>query len=231
MLNDVVKTASKMSNNVIVSFSGGKDSVVVLDLCHRYFKTVHAFFMYQVKGLSFQERVLKYYEKKYGIEIMRVPHFELSAFLRFGYFRAPDYDVNIVSVADIYSYVRGKTAAEWIAGGEKINDSIWRRAVIKKSGSIDSKRRRVYPLSYWNKKQIEAYVKQNKLKYSIESEFLKRGSSFGDFSPYSMAIVKRHFPKDYETILKWFPLIEASVKKYEIHGTKTGSKQVPKLSD
>jgi len=30
LIVDVVKTASKMSNNVIVSFSGGKDSVVLL---------------------------------------------------------------------------------------------------------------------------------------------------------------------------------------------------------
>jgi phosphoadenosine phosphosulfate reductase len=75
---DLVRVQSGITDSVIVSYSGGKDSAVVLDLCHRYFKTVHAFFMYQVSDLSFQEATLRRAEKKYGIEIYRVPHFENS---------------------------------------------------------------------------------------------------------------------------------------------------------
>jgi phosphoadenosine phosphosulfate reductase len=222
MLNDVTKTAAMMSDDVIVAFSGGKDSVAVLDLCCRHFSRVRVFFLYLVAGLSFQERVLRYYERRFGVEILRLPHFELSAFFRLGYFRAPDDDVLRLTITDIYNYVRAETGIWWIAAGERISDSVWRRAMIKRSGSIDVERGRVYPLAYWNKKHVESYLRQRKLPHAIESGFLKRGSSFGDFSPYSMAMVKAHFPGDYEKIKRWFPFIESAVKKYEIHGTKTG---------
>ena len=48
LLFEPVKLASRYIPKVLVSFSGGKDSVVTLDLCMRHFKWVHAFFMYQV---------------------------------------------------------------------------------------------------------------------------------------------------------------------------------------
>ena len=63
---------SKVTDSVIVAFSGGKESVVTLDLCSRYFKNIKAFFMYIVPDLSFQERTLEWYEKRYQIEIMRI---------------------------------------------------------------------------------------------------------------------------------------------------------------
>ena len=50
-----VRTAASMSRRVLVSFSGGKDSVVLLDLCAKHFERVDAFFMYHVRGLEFQE--------------------------------------------------------------------------------------------------------------------------------------------------------------------------------
>lgn len=161
---DPVKAQAKVTDSVIVGFSGGKDSIVTLDLCMRYFDRVQPFFMYIVPGLEFQERTLQWYEDRYSTEIIRLPHFETSNFLRYGSFREPDMRVPIVSITDVYGYLRVRTGITWIAAGERIADSIIRRAMIKRTGSIDQKRGRFYPIAYWNKREVMSYIKHHKLK-------------------------------------------------------------------
>ena len=209
-----VETAAAITDRVLVSFSGGKDSVVTLDLCMRHFKHVECFFMYQVRGLSFQESILRYYEDKYGIPIHRIPHFELSDWLRNGLFRSYDFSCPIVSVKETYDYVREGTGIWWIAAGERIADSMWRRAMIKSSGTIDVKRGRFYPVAEWNKDHVRGYIKQRRLKVGIESE--KLGFSFRSFAPQDLIAIRQFFPKDYAKIKEWFPLVDVSIIQHEI---------------
>jgi phosphoadenosine phosphosulfate reductase len=213
-LYDTLKTASKITDSVIVGFSGGKDSVAALDLCFRYFKRVQPYFMYIVPNLEFQERTLHWYEQKYNAEIIRMPHFMLSEFLRYGSYRFYDLSVPIVKTVESYNYLREVTGIYWICAGERIKDSIIRRAMIKESGSIDDKRGRIYPIAYWSKAEVLAYNKAHKLPMSLETKTL--GFSFRSLMPLDMLKVKRTFPKDYEKIKAFFPLIEASAKRGEM---------------
>jgi len=193
-----LETASKITDSVLVGFSGGKDSVVTLDLCMKYFKNVVPYFMYLVKGLEFQEKTIRYYENKYDVEMLRVPHFMLSDFLRYGSFRMPDLDVPIIKTVDLYNYMRNETGIYWICAGERISDSIVRRAMIKNSGTIDSKRGRIYPVAQWNKSNIMSYLKINKLPLSLENKTL--GFSFRSLMGEDMIKIKECFPDDFEKI-------------------------------
>ena len=74
-LFDPVKTQARVTDAVLVGFSCGKDSIVTLDLCFRHFKRVQPFFMAYVPGMDFQERMIQKYEKRYGVECIRMPHF------------------------------------------------------------------------------------------------------------------------------------------------------------
>lgn len=212
-LMDVVKTARNITDSVIVGFSGGKDSAVTLDLCFKTFSHVQPFFMYYVKGLEFQEKTLRYYEHRYQTEIWRIPHFELSELYNSGSFRVRDSRVPIIKPLDVYNYVRKKSGIYWIAAGERIADSIVRRAMIKHSGAIDKKRGRIYPVAYWNKAQIMAYAKINNLPISYESRYL--GYSFGSLMGKDLIKIKEKFPSDFEKIKAAFPLVEAELKKME----------------
>lgn len=213
VLYDPIKTQSKITDSVIVAFSGGKESVVVLDLCFRYFKNVKPFFMYICPDLSFQERTLEWYERKYQTEIIRVPHMDVSEFFHYGSFRAPDSTFPIVSINDIYKYIRLETDIWWIAAGERIDDSIVRRAMMKKSGSIDVQRGRIYPVSAWKKKEIIDYIKFHNLYIGQDSK--KLGFSFKSLWGKELSMVKQFFPDDYQKILHLYPFAAAGVKRYE----------------
>ncbi len=213
-LFDPIKAQSRVSDHVIVAFSGGKDSVVTLDLCCRYFKSVSAFFMYQIPNLSFQEATIRYAENRYGITIDRLPHFELSDFLAYGSFRHHDASVPIIGINDIYRYARITHDAWWIAAGERIADSIVRRAMMKKSGCIDEKRGRFYPVANFTKADVMQYIKHHKLKPAPEAALI--GHSFRSLAGHDLYQLKKNYPDDYQLVLKWFPFAEASVMNYEM---------------
>lgn len=209
-----IRTAAKITDRVLVSFSGGKDSVVTLDLCCRFFPKVSAFFMYHVPGLSFQEAILRHYEDKHGIEIARIPHFEMGLLLRYGTYRAADLDVPIVSPKETYDYVRELTGTYWIAAGERIADSTFRRAQIRGSGgSVQAARGRFFPLAEWNKRDVLEYVRWRRLKVAPEYGVL--GHSFRGLEGADLALIRRHYPEDWERITECFPLAEAGVRQHE----------------
>jgi len=208
-----IKTAACVADSVLVGFSGGKDSVVTLDLCCRYFKKVVPFFMYLVPGLSFCEAQIRWAENKYGVEVVRIPHPMLSAWLRYGVFRKENYGLPEISFNDVYHYARLENDIWWIAGGERIADSIVRRAMLKKSSSIDEKRGRFYPVIHFNKKEVLAYIKNRRLKMSPEYPVL--GYSFRGLDPVDMIKIRAHFPADFERITRFFPFVEAGCVKFE----------------
>lgn len=218
-LFDAVKRQALLTDSVIVSYSGGKDSAVTLDVCMRYFAHVKVFFMYQVADLSFQEAVLTWAEKHYGLEIYRIPHWELSHFYRFGTFTRPDAEIPIISVRDIYTHVRRVFDMRWISAGERCKDSMVRNAMIKKSGSIDRKRERFFPLAYWSKEHVVRYIAQRQLKISPESALL--GHSFRSLDPKDLAQVQKHYPADFAKVLNAFPEAAVAVEREKMYASKT----------
>lgn len=215
-LFDPIKTQSKVTDSVLVGFSGGKESVVVMDLCFRYFKKVQPFFMYICPNLSFQERTIAWYEKKYQTEIIRIPHMDVSEYFHYGSFRPGDESFPIVSINDIYHYLRLQSDIWWIAAGERINDSIVRRAMMKKSGTIDTQRGRIYPVALWRKKEVIDYIKFHNLYLGADSR--KLGFSFKSLWGKELSMLKQHFPEDYEKVLRQYPFAEAGVRRYELYG-------------
>lgn len=216
LLFDPIKTQARVTDSVIVGFSGGKDSIVTLDLCFKYFKKVVPFFMYLVPDLEFQEKTLKWYENKYNTEIVRIPHFEVSEFLKYGSFTMADWSVDVVGINDTYAYMRETTGIQWIAAGERCADSIVRNAMIKKSGSIDYKRGRFFPLAYWKKNEVIEYIKYKKLYLSPEQK--KIGFSFRSLAGSELAVIKEYYPDDFKKIKAVYPFCEAGVERFLKYG-------------
>lgn len=223
ILFDPVKTMSRITDSVLVGFSGGKESIVVLDLCMRYFKNVKVFFEYMVPDLTFEERTLRWYENHYNIEIIRFPCEDLSEYFYYGVFRASDPTFPHVSETDVFNYLRLQNDIWWVATGERINDSIMRRARIKKSSSIDANFGRMYPVANWTEKEIRDYIKHKKLYLSPEQK--TRGHSVTCFGANDLTYIKEHYPEDFEKIVYLYPFAGAIVKRNEMKGSiKNGKK-------
>ncbi len=223
----IIEDAKRETNEVNVAFSGGKDAIVLIDLCYKHFKKITAFFLYTVKGLGFQERYLKYIEKKYNLEILRLPHWSISTS-----YKRSDYKIetitgmscDVLKPKDVYNYVRNKTGIEWIATGIKIIDSLRRRGTIKHWGNgVDRQSKMMYPIAYFKNSTIFNYIKLNKLYVPHDYNLLRhsgiKNASFGGLMPKELIEVKRKYPEDYEKILDVFPFAEAAVKKEEYAST------------
>ena len=229
-LFDPIKVMSKITDTVLVAFSGGKDSIVTLDLCMKYFKHVEVFFEYLVPNLGYQEKLLNWYENKYDINIVRLPCEDISFMFHYGVYRNLDLSYPIISQTDIYNYMRLKTGIPWVANGERINDSLERRAKIKHSGTIDPKQRKFYPVANFTNREIYDYIKFHKL--YLDAAQKERGHSLSLYGTKDLTYVKNHFPSDFEKICRLYPYIEVVLKHYESYEKEKnnhGENKIPEL--
>lgn len=100
--------------------------------------------------------------------------------------------------------------------GERISDSIIRRAMIKNSSSIDTKRGRFYPISEWKKSEILEYIKFKKLKLGEDSK--KLNFSFKSLEGRELAFLKENYPNDFQKLLQLYPFAEAAIVRYYNYG-------------
>lgn len=219
MLAAITKQAAALTDCVTVGFSTGKDSIVALDLCCRHFKKVSAFFMYVVPGLSFQEAYLRQAERRYGISILRIPHWSMSTAFQVNYYR-PGSDLSAgtpdLSIPDVEAWLRAKHGAQWFAYGQKKNDSLERRGMISACGGVDVKARRLYPVGDFSDKEIFSYMRHRRLPVPVDYQLF--GHSFGLLEPLELRMVREHYPADFRKIVAVFPEIEAAIAREDFYG-------------
>ncbi len=223
-LMDAVRYASTVTQSVIVGVSLGKDSVCMLDLCCKSFRHVYPFFMYFVKGLKFQENYIRYLEKRYGVEILRLPHWMLGTCYAGGLYRDQNFITDTcpnIGIKDVELYLEGELGCGWFAYGQMMCESIERNAMIKSVGQVDEVNCRIYPLAEWCPSKVKAYLAQHQIQLSPEYRYAKR--SIGDLRPENLLILKEHFPDDYETVKRIFPYVEAKEKQLEFERARSSS--------
>lgn len=214
-------------DSVIVAVSGGKDSLATLDICCRQFKRVEAFFMYTVKGLSFQEAMFAYLKKRYGVDIYRVPHhdlFRVQGEQVLSWYRPSIEPWRQATQREAYDHIRRHFGIEWIATGEKKCDSILRRACMMLRGQWDWARMCYYPLMDWSQNKVWDYNRLMRL--PTPADYVWGRGSFAGLTGKDLYFLRRHFPEDYQRVLAVFPFCAAMLAHYELYELshdKTGS--------
>lgn len=215
----VIREAKRFGiNEVLLSYSGGKDSAACLDLCAKHFDRVVPFFMYVVKGLSFQEVYLRHIERRYDVEILRLPHWQLGQIINSSSFmhhsaankKAP----RSVSGRDVEMKLRKETGLTWVVSGETTDESLQRNGMIKSCNSICTKRGHIYAIGHWRRKDVEGYLSDNDIPLPPEYSVTLDKRSFGGLRMEQIAPIKERFPSDYEKIKRQFPLVDAQVARW-----------------
>ena len=215
-------------DSVIVGVSGGRDSVATLDLCVKHFRVVRCYFMYVVPGIQFQERYLKMLERRYNVEIERLPHYPLTRILSQGVLRHKTnatMSLRQCKQGHFYAYVRQRFGLRWIALGEKACDSLERNTQMTKRGGVQEQRGTIMPLAWWSDSDVQSYVSSLRIPIapdyglsakSLESLRRQRSGSFSSLLRIdALLLIRERYPDDYDRIRKMFPLVDAHVLRFE----------------
>lgn len=215
------------ATEIVCAVSGGKDSLAVLDLCHRAFPTsegctVHGFFLWLVEGLECEERFLRAAESRYGMVIHRLPSPTRAFFLRNSVLtkRRTDIEGSIrrdLRWGDIEAIMRSRTGADWFAYGHRITDSLQRRAMIQSSGGILEKPRRIYPIWDWKPRDVFGYLRaRNIVIPPMFGSMRHKTAGVSPTDPEAMLFLKQNWPADYEKLVRVFPGIETLIYRDEL---------------
>lgn len=212
---NLLKQAREKSSAVVVAYSGGKDSICVLDLAMRTFERVECFFMYFVPGLECVETMLDWARERYGVKINQYPHWVLSKAIRDGVycnnFSTVD-DLEDWKLRDVYNLAKADTGIPMIMTGAKRADSLWRRRQMGTWGKSDDV---VYPVAGWNKFDVLGYLKGGGLPVPDSSGKAATGI---DLSMPSLLWLNDNHPRDFQKLCRVFPYAEAVVWRRKWYG-------------
>lgn len=215
---------------VLVAFSGGKDCLAATLALMDEGIDVRPAHLYGIPGdkpnyaIGFVERALDRYEEQLGVEIVRYPHPSLYRKLQALVFQPPE-RISIIKAAgmggftyeQIWDEIRVDLGLEpdtWVADGVRASDSLVRRASIKRHGAIKQATHKVSPVYDWLKGSVYDYIKMHDIDLPIDYELFDR--SFDGIDYRFIKPIKENLPEDYETIKKWFPLVELEILRNEL---------------
>lgn len=203
-------------DEICVALSGGKDSLVILDLCCRRFKRVEAFHMYLVRGLRCVESQVEQAAARYGVRVTYVPHWDLSRIMKYGVL-CKHVDgtekLPLLTQKDIELCLQRKLNVTWFAYGDRASDSFCRRFYTRDNDGLRQRGiPKMYPIWNWLDANVYGYMRARKIpvpvRFGVGSEVKQSGFSL-DRS--CLLWVKKNYPDDWVKILEAFPFAGASV--------------------
>ncbi len=219
------RLAAEGVTGVLCSFSGGKDSLAVLDLCCCAFRPsdVVAVHYYLVPDLDYLRPRLDIARSRYGIRLIQLPHPNLAQFVRTGYFRKADSTaktrIRSLKRRDVEAVARLRTGIDWIVSGERKTDSLFRRGMLNQTDDgIWWKHRKAFPIIEWKPRDVFAYLRSRKLPIPFDEEIDTLAGTNGDMlSPDFLLWLRSRHPADYRKFQAVFPYVDSILAKEQIH--------------
>lgn len=220
---ETIARVRELQTETLLAFSTGKDAIAAWLAIRDHFDKVHPYYLYLVPGLEFVEESLAYYEQFFGVKIARLPHPSLHRWLNTYTFQPPervavinqaklpwhDYkDIRKVMIED-----RGLQEDMLVADGVRAADSPMRRIAIMSHGPITLNQGRYHPIWDWRKADLLDCFRKSGVK--LPEDYKLFGRSFDGLDLRFLLPLKKHRPKDYQTVLEWFPCADLEVFRWE----------------
>lgn len=211
--------ARKSKGVCILLCSRGKDSLCAWLQLRRYFRRIVPVHCATVPNYDFAARYLDYLEYHFDTRILRLMGEDLKmALVRHVYQQTPwecdEIDeefgeVTDYSKLDVVEYVRMKfnLPNAWCAVGIGQNDSQARMIYCRKYGGRNDAHKTFYPCFDWPKEELLNAIWESGLYVAPEYKYVKRSMGGVPSATYNKVMME-HFPRDWETTKRWYPLAE-----------------------
>ncbi|MDB6024024.1 MAG: phosphoadenosine phosphosulfate reductase [Verrucomicrobiales bacterium] len=216
-----LEAQAKRTPEILVGYSGGKDSRAVIDICRKVFPSVKAFFMYTVPGLSINEEAMSYCKEKWGVEPAMLPDWRTIMDIKDGRWcdvsnvmdGFPDLDLK-----SAFAYAMDVTGTTIMATGMKDADGLPRRQFFAniRDGADPVWDHVIHPIRKWTKKDVLDYLKVNNIPLPDAEEGAVTSGVGLDHD--SLCWLHDKYPDDFKKLLGWFPYAEAAIKRREFYG-------------
>ena len=213
------KIAKKSHGVCFLTCSRGKDSLCAWLQLRKFFTRIVPFHCSTVPGYRFADEYLDYLEGAFDTKILRMMGEDLKmALVRHVYQTSPwecdEIDAAFPSVEDyskldVLEYLRMKfnLPRAWCAVGISQNDSIDRLRYCRKNGGENPSHRTFYPCFDWPREEMFKAIWESGLYVAPEYKYTKRSMGGVPSATYNKVMME-HFPQDWETTKKWYPLAE-----------------------
>ena len=226
--DELCEQMAKECDTCLLAFSLGKDSLASWLQCRKYFKRVIPFYKYLIPNLEFVEDNLRYYEDFFGQHIYRMPHPRLYQMLNGGVFQTPltmhrineadlfpkESEYNSEMVTDIIRYCLELPDTVYTAVGLRVADSPMRRMNVKAHGALIHGKQTFYPIYDWLKDRLLKEFDEANVKLS--SDYQIWNNTFDGITHKYISEIKKHYPRDYEKIKSFFPLVDLDTMRREL---------------
>lgn len=218
--NRLLSRYSESDKGILVAYSGGKDSLVLLDLCRRAFRRLAAIHFRFVPDLPWSTEQIAIAESM-GIEVIDLIDPLFWEYKSMGLYCDAIAELALpvsASIFDAAISVRDRLGMDLLATGRKRADGMEARMDMRPSQLAQQLRSGIiHPLSGWRKADIMAYLASRKL--PIPPSDGRQSSSF-DLTMPCITWLHDERPADYEAVRRHFPHVEAAVRRRELYGDR-----------
>lgn len=215
----ILRQVREVTDEVLVGFSGGKDSWCVLELAIQVFgvENVHPYFMYFLPDLRCEQEGIERLYRRHPLlpPVIRVPHFDAIRAIRSGAFGNPQ-PIKNLTPKDTERIVRGRSSVGWILLGHRLTDSLHRRGLLTSCGGIEVDFRRAYPIMSWHPQDVISFLASKGIPLPPSFGSGRHQTSNVGLTFECLFFLRENYPDDYSRILKVFPKAVQILQREEV---------------